>query len=133
MNVWLARAACLGLVLSVSVQNAAWAQAADNTPAVLSISPTSLDFGSQPVNLASAPQSVTVANRGQTAVEIEVLVSGIDFSQTNDCGSTLAAGASCTVQVVFRPAISGPRVGTLNITDPNPATPHIVVLSGTGS
>ena len=133
LNAWLARAVCLTLFLGFGTRSEIRAQSAGTAPAALSISPPKLDFGSQAVDVASPPQAVGLSNPGSADVGIEVLISGIDFSQTNNCGSTLAAGAKCTVHVIFKPAVSGPRVGTLNITGANPAVSHIVVLSGSGT
>jgi hypothetical protein len=51
---------------------------------------------------------------------------------TNPCGTSLAAGASCSVGVVFAPAIEGSFTGTLTIASPSLASPAVVPLSGTG-
>ena len=58
-------------------------------------------------------------------------VSG-DFAQTNNCDTTLAAGASCTVNVTFTPTVTGVRTGTVSFSDNAPQSPQVVSLSGTG-
>ncbi len=56
-----------------------------------------------------------------------------DFSVSyNDCGTTLTAGAGCTIDVTFRPSALGPRTATLQIADSAPGSPQIVNLIGTG-
>lgn len=81
--------------------------------AVATISPTSADFGSQPVNNTSATQVITLTSAGSVALEISgISVSG-DFAQTNSCPAALAAGASCAISVRFTPTASGPRSGML--------------------
>jgi fibronectin type 3 domain-containing protein len=40
-----------------------------------------------------------------------------DFSQNTTCGTTLAASATCPITVVFTPAASGSRSGSLTVTD----------------
>ena len=45
---------------------------------------------------------------------------------------TLAAGASCTMNVLFTPQANGTRTATLNIADNATGSPQIVGLSGTG-
>jgi hypothetical protein len=130
LNAWLARAVCLALFLGAGTQKAVWARPEGNPAATLSIAPSNLDFDPQTVDSASPPKTVTVNNTGGKGVSVSVLTSGIDFSQTNDCQVSLAAGTKCTVQVTFTPAIPGERTGTLNITDSN--GPHIVVLTGVG-
>ena len=55
-----------------------------------------------------------------------------DFSQTNNCGSTVGAGAACTITVVFNPSGLGARNATLNVSDAYADSPQQVALSGTG-
>ncbi|MFD3400571.1 choice-of-anchor D domain-containing protein [Kribbella sp. NPDC058693] len=102
-----------------------------NTP-ILSTSPSSLTFASQALNTTSAAQAVTVTNTGSLAASVSgVTVSG-EYTQTNNC-STIAVGASCTVNVSFRPTASGTRNGTLTINSNATNSPTAVTLSGTGA
>ena len=55
-----------------------------------------------------------------------------DYSQSNDCGATVAAGGSCTVNVTFTPTATGTRNGTLTLTDSDASSPQTVSLTGTG-
>jgi len=55
-----------------------------------------------------------------------------DFAQTNNCGTSVATGASCTFTVTFTPTASGNRSATLNITDNAGGSPQQVNLAGTG-
>src|SRR5207302_8213533 len=48
-------------------------------------------------------------------------------------GSSLAPGASCTINVTFKPTQSGIRTGTASITDNAPGSPQKVSLTGTGT
>jgi hypothetical protein len=57
-----------------------------------------------------------------------ITISG-DFSQTNTCGTSVAAGGSCTISVIFAPQGSGPWTGTLTIVDA--AGTQTVALTGT--
>src|ERR1051326_255163 len=54
------------------------------------------------------------------------------YSQTNNCGTSLAGNASCTVNVVFSPTGLGPQAATLTITSNTPASPHVINLTGNG-
>ncbi|WP_027345466.1 choice-of-anchor D domain-containing protein [Hamadaea tsunoensis] len=100
--------------------------------ASLSTNPSSLTFATQALNTTSAAQSVTVTNSGTAAAAISgVSVSG-DFQQTNTCGSSLAAGASCSVSVTFRPTASGTRTGAVTITSNATNSPTTIGLTGTG-
>jgi hypothetical protein len=62
----------------------------------------------------------------------EIIVSGIDFPETTDCGKELAAGAKCSIQIVFQPATSGERIGNLEIAASDSHIPHFLPLTGTG-
>ena len=90
----------------------------------LTASPASLSFGNQAVGSASAAQTVTVTNTGTATASLSSISAGAPFAQTNTCGSSLAAGASCTVSVTFTPTAGGAATGSLtvasNATD-NPA------------
>jgi hypothetical protein len=105
-----------------------------STPnATLSANPSSLTFASQAPNTTSAAQTVTVSNTGTAAgSSTSVAVTG-DYSQTNTCGTSIAAGASCTVSVSFRPTTSGTRTGSLTVTSSASNSPTTVALSGTGT
>jgi hypothetical protein len=111
------------------------ADAIANTPETLKLDPAKIDFGSITVGQKSAMQSATLTNPGTAPATIAgILVSGIDFTSSNDCGDQLAAGAHCTIQVTFQPAISGGRIGTVIITTiHDKASPHMLVLNGTGA
>jgi hypothetical protein len=102
------------------------------TPAAaLSANPSSLTFGSQALNTTSAGQAVTVTNSGTAAATSPAASVTGDYAQSNNCGSSLAAGASCTVTVTFRPTASGTRTGTLSVSGGGASTS--VALSGTGA
>ncbi|WP_433306461.1 choice-of-anchor D domain-containing protein [Actinoplanes sp. CA-030573] len=102
------------------------------TPAPsLSASPASLTFGTQAPNTTSAGQSVTITNGGNAAASSLTVSASGDFAQSSNCGTSLAAGASCTVTVTFRPTASGTRTGTLSVAGGGSST--AVALSGTGA
>lgn len=100
------------------------------------LSPASLNFGTVTVGSASSPQTGTVTNVGSSPLTIQkVSFTGADpqdFSQTNNCTGSLAKGASCTVNVTFKPTATGARTANLAITDPGGGSPQLVPLSGTG-
>jgi hypothetical protein len=96
----------------------------------ISVSPTALGFGSVATGSASSAQAVTVTNSGSAAAPVGSITTSGDFSQTNNCGTSIAAGSSCTVTVTFRPTASGSRTGTLTVTAAGVTS--TVPLSGTG-
>jgi len=107
------------------------------TTTVAGVSPTSLAFGNQPVSTASAAQTLTLTNSGNAALNLTgIAISGTnatDFSQTNNCGSAVAANASCTISVTFKPAATGARAATVILNDDATNSPQTVALSGTGT
>jgi hypothetical protein len=104
-----------------------------SSTATLSVTPASLTFASQALNTTSNGQQVTVNNTGTTAATLSVIVATGDFSQTNTCGTSIAAGASCTVSVRFTPTASGTRTGSLTIASNASNSPSTVALTGTGA
>ena len=98
----------------------------------LSASPTSLSFGNQAVGSASAAKTVTVSNTGTASASLSSVSAGAPFAETNTCGSSLAAGASCTVSVTFTPTTGGAASGNLSVASSAPGSPLTVALSGTG-
>ena len=100
---------------------------------VVSLSASSLAFASQTVGTTSAAQSVTLSNTGNASLNLTGVSASGDFAQTNTCGSSVAAGANCTISVTFTPTASGSRTGTLSITDNASGSPQSVSLTGTGA
>jgi hypothetical protein len=98
----------------------------------LTASPSSLSFGNETLGSTSTAQSVTVSNPGSTAASVSSISVSGPFSQTNTCGSSIAAGGSCTVSVKFAPTASGSASGTLSVASSAPNSPLSVALSGTG-
>ncbi|WP_328676101.1 choice-of-anchor D domain-containing protein [Streptomyces sp. NBC_00343] len=104
-----------------------------SSPATLSADPTSLSYATQALNTASSAKTVTVTNSGTAAATVSgVTVTG-DFAQTNTCGSSIAAGASCTVSVTFTPTASGTRTGDLSIASNASNGTTTVALTGVGA
>jgi hypothetical protein len=101
--------------------------------ATLSTSPSSLTYPSQPLNTTTAAQNVTVTNTGTAAASVSGVTTSGDYSQTNTCGTSIAAGATCTVSVKFTPVASGTRTGNLTITSSASNSPTTVALTGTGA
>jgi Abnormal spindle-like microcephaly-assoc'd, ASPM-SPD-2-Hydin len=89
---------------------------------------SSLSFGSTFVGSNSSPQSVTLNNTGTAALNINSIAASGDFSQTNSCGTSVAAGSSCSISVVFTPTAAWSRSGSILITDNALNSPQQVVL-----
>ena len=81
------------------------------------VSPLSLSFGTQRVNTASAAQPITFTNHRNNAVNVSVSNGNpADYNvDASDCAGSVAAGASCSVAVVFQPNATGPQSGTVTV------------------
>jgi hypothetical protein len=101
--------------------------------ASLTATPNSLSFGNEAVGSTSSAQSVTVQNTGSAAATISSVTASAGFGETNTCGSSLAAGASCTVSVTFAPTASGAASGTLTVSSNATNSTLTATLSGTGT
>jgi hypothetical protein len=104
-------------------------------PAVLS--PSSLTFtNAQAIGTSSAAQSVTLTNNGPAPLTIFGIQFGgsfgDDYTQTNNCGSSIASSGSCTINVTFAPTGADSRDATLLVFDNAPNSPQTVALLGTG-
>jgi ASPM-SPD-2-Hydin domain-containing protein/centrosomal CEP192-like protein len=96
------------------------------------LSVTSLNYGNVVIGTSTGSRSIILTNTGAgTVTQISVSVSG-DYSQTNDCPSSLAASAFCTIKATFTPIATGLRSGILTVTDSAVNSPQTANLSGTG-
>jgi hypothetical protein len=101
-------------------------------PAVM-FSPTSLTFPTQLIGTSSSAQSVTLSNIGNQTLTLMSISIGAGFLQTNNCGSSVAAGASCTITITFRPTKPNTTTASLSVKDNAAGSPQTVALSGTGT
>lgn len=97
------------------------------------VSPTSLTFGAQLIGTSSTAQTVILTNSSTAAVDISSITGSVNFTQTSDCGSSLAAGTSCTITVKFQPRGTGTLAGTITIRDNAANSPQTVSLTGVGT
>lgn len=122
--------------LTITQSNDTNAQMAISNP-VAKLAPTSLTFGTVIIGTASPAKDVTLTNVGTTRFNISNISiigrDGGDFAQTHNCGSSLAAGASCSIKITFKPKTSGTRTAALSVSDSPPASRQEVSLSGTGA
>ncbi len=116
----------------------------------ISLSASALTFASQAVGSISAPQSVTLMNMGPAGLSVSAVtltgdpasgkegissypgVPTTNYTQTNDCGPTLVAGASCTVTVTFTPTLTGIINASIQVFDSEADSPQVISLTGTG-
>jgi hypothetical protein len=101
---------------------------------VVSFAPnTPLNFKTQKSGTTSAPKTVTLTNTGTTELTITSMKATGQFGVSSNCGSGVAAGASCTISVTFSPTSRGVKSGTITIQDSASSKPQVIELSGTGT
>jgi phospholipase C len=101
--------------------------------AKITLSPTTLTFGSQQVGTTSAAQTITASNNKPFKITVNSIAVTSGFTQTNTCGKTIAANGSCTISISFAPTMTGTINGTLTITDSALNSPQTAALTGTAT
>jgi trimeric autotransporter adhesin len=124
--------ACTG---SVSDSFTIAASVVSTAPAA-TLSPTSLNFGEVISGATSPPSAITLSNTGNAALDLTgsgISISGAnaaEFSQSNGCGSSVAAGASCTIDVTFTPGLTaGSETATLSVSNNAAGSPQQAALA----
>jgi hypothetical protein len=105
-------------------------------PPGVSLSPFSMvTFAATGVGLTSVAQTVTLTNNGGVPLLVQNIAITGDFlivPGSNTCGSSVAVGVACTMQVAFAPTTGGPRAGLLTVTDNAASSPQTLTLTGSG-
>ena len=103
-------------------------------PAVITMTPTSNDFGSVVIGNTSSAATFTITNTGEEASgAITPVISGAnasEFTAANGC-STLTGGGTCTITVTFTPTASGTKAASL-VVNASPGGTVMATLLATG-
>jgi hypothetical protein len=103
---------------------------------LVSLTPSSLHFGDQTVNVTSSPETTTVTNIGNIELNItSIAITGADssdFAESDNCRRPILPNDSCKIAVTFTPSATGQRTANMVITDDAPNSPQNVPLSGVG-
>jgi hypothetical protein len=110
------------------------------TAPAVSFNPTSLTFPTTSFGASALPMSTVLTNVGNASLTgVDITLAGADpgyfgFSGTNNCPTTLAAGASCTISVNFSPQTSITIYSAaISVADNASGSPQTVALIGTGA
>ena len=105
-------------------------------PPGVSLAPFStVTFPATGVGITAPAQTVTLTNYGGVPLLVQNVSTTGDFGivpGSNTCGSSVAVGIACTMQVAFTPTIGGPRSGILTVTDNAASSPQTLTLTGNG-
>jgi hypothetical protein len=103
----------------------------------LQLSTTTVSFSNStvPEGSTSAPQSVTLTNNGTATLQLAISVpvsssNPFSIAETDNCGTSVTAGASCTINVVYQPTATGNNGGVIRIVDNAPGSPHSIQVTG---
>jgi hypothetical protein len=105
----------------------------------VTIDPTVLDFGTVAVGAAGVSRTLTLTINGTAPVALSSLrLAGADrdhfrTTSTNCLGSALGPGATCTVEIAFRPHGMGDRNAQLIVEHDAIGSPQTVPLVGVGA
>jgi len=103
----------------------------------LVLSATGLSYGAVGVGTTSASQGVTLTNTSNSTLAVSsITVTGANaasFVFTNNCGSSLAPGANCTIHGHFAPTAAGAQTATVSITDSATGSPQTITVDGSGN
>ena len=97
-----------------------------------STTPKLIPFPNQAIGASSSPVRVTLTNGQTVTMSIASIQTSAPFSQTNNCGSSLAAGSSCAITITFSPTVVKYYTSTVTITDSSPGSPQTVAVNGSG-
>ncbi len=101
------------------------------------LTPASVNFGTQVENTTSLAKKIKLTNIGSATVNITgISFTGTDpgdFAETNTCGTSVAAGASCVIKVTFTPLATGTRTAEVAVSDNGGGSPQTVSLTGKGT
>ncbi|MEO8751476.1 MAG: choice-of-anchor D domain-containing protein, partial [Casimicrobiaceae bacterium] len=106
--------------------------------ATLEFTPGSLNFAAQVVGTTSPPQTLTLNNRGPSALTLKALVlngsAALDYRAPGNCilGVAMPAGSACELYFTFTPSAPGTRVAQLNVDAPELASLALMSIAGTG-
>ena len=86
----------------------------------------------------TAPQALSIKNTGDATMNISgITIAGTGAARfaisSKTCGATLAAGATCTVNVTFTPNAAGVFNATVHVADDALDNPHDANLTGTAT
>ena len=99
-------------------------------------STATLAFGNQTLSGLYPARQLTLTNTGSAALTITSLSVGagpFSLVSASPCGGSLAAGATCNIDLKFNPTAVGGASATLSLVSNAAGSPHTVALTGQGT
>ena len=94
------------------------------------LTPATIAFPATTIGVPSNGQPFTITNSGEAAITITSITTTGAFAASNNCGTSLAIGATCAVNVVFTPTAAGAATGQLQVVTSASSTPLSSALTG---
>ena len=99
--------------------------------APLVFDPAKLTFPNTTVGNSSTLTATLTNTASATASITSITITG-HYTQTNNCGSSLASGAFCTFTVTFTPTKTGTQTGVIAVNNNLPNSPETLNTTGSG-
>ena len=104
-----------------------------NPTAMISLSPSSIDFGSVNVGGESSPQTLTITNTGDKSFDVTNITSSLsEFNISDNSSGRIDAGVSHPVFITFRPTSARTYDGTITVNNDADNGKNTINVSGTG-
>ena len=99
----------------------------------LKVKPSQIDFIWAIQGFPASPAAVTLTNTSNKLLTgLKFTLDSSSYKQTHTCTTSLAPGASCTVNITFTPAALGTIPSTLSIQHSGIGSPQLVHMTGMG-
>jgi hypothetical protein len=100
----------------------------------VALTPQSVNFGNQTLNIASTSQAVTLINEGSAPLDISGITASGPFAENNNCGTTVTpSGGTCTINITFTPTVAGAATNQIAISDNAAGSPQEITVTGNGT
>jgi 6-phosphogluconolactonase (cycloisomerase 2 family) len=99
--------------------------------AALGFSPSALSFGFTELGVGGS-LTATLTNNSANSISISSIAVSGGYSQTNTCGTSIAAGGNCTFTVSALLAATGTLDGAITVTDSGANSPQVLSLNASG-
>lgn len=107
----------------------------NGTAGPLTFSPATLAFANLALGLSSS-KNVNIKNTGSTTLNLNSIKGSGNYAAvaggSKPCASTLAAGATCSETVTYKPLVTGAETGGLTVSTNASVSPQIQTITGTG-
>ena len=98
----------------------------------ISVSTKLVRFPNQGIYSTSSANAVTLWNNQTGTLKISSIQATAPFAQSNNCGTSMAPNAKCTINVSFAPTTVKYYTGTVTITDSAGNSPQVISVDGNG-